>query len=110
MSKLSELKVGDSVILITAAGFKRVAKIQRETKTYFEVSGNLYSRRNGRLRGADLWNMITITPATEKQIEEWNQGQKKMKIVSKIIQHGLMALTLEQLEQITEWQERKGWG
>ena len=108
MSELSELNVGDRVILITAAGFRNVAKIQRETKTYFEVSGNLYSKRNGRLRGADLWNLSSITPATEQQIEEWNQDQKKMKLMSKILKRGLKALTLEQLEQIAEWQERKG--
>lgn len=46
MRKLEELKVGDEVV-VTESTTKRIAKIERVTKTYLVVDGVRYNRSQG---------------------------------------------------------------
>lgn len=69
MKELKDLVVGDDV-LITSRYYRRIAKVDKVTKTQIVVDNVRFRRDSGWQCGGDSWNRKSISVPTEKEISD----------------------------------------
>lgn len=69
MKELKDLIAGDDV-LVVGMSCRRIAKVDKVTKTQIVVNNTRFRRDSGWQCGSDRWNNKTISVPTEKQIVE----------------------------------------
>ena len=69
MKELKDLVVGDDV-LVTGMYYRRIAKVDKVTKTQIIVNNARFRRNSGWQCGSDRWNVTRISVPTEKEISD----------------------------------------
>lgn len=69
MKELKDLVAGDDV-LVVGRSCRRIAKIDKVTKTQIVVNNARFRRDSGWQCGSDRWNVTRISVPTEKEISD----------------------------------------
>ena len=69
MKELKDLIAGDAV-LVVGRSCRRIAKIDKVTKTQIVVNNARFRRDSGWQCGSDRWNVTRISVPTEKEISD----------------------------------------
>lgn len=78
MKELKDLKVGDDV-LVTGISYRRIAKVNKVTKTLIIVGNTRFRRESGWQYGGDGWNLRSISVPTKKVIAEIKEENHRKK-------------------------------
>jgi len=114
MSDLSNVKVGDSVMVrIGTASASQPIKVTTASKTRFKCSGMEFRIKDGTQVGASKWDFTRATGiATPADIAEWNEYVRYEKALQAVVsndRNDWRTLTLDQLTTIAKWlEEAKG--
>lgn len=80
MKELKDLVVGDDV-LVTGMYYRRIAKVDKVTKTQIVVDNARYRRNSGRQCGDDIWDRKSISVPTEKEISDVKEENFRKKLI-----------------------------
>ena len=69
MKELKDLVEGDEV-LVTGMSYKRIAKVDKVTKTQIVVDNARFKRDSGWQCGSGIWNRRRVSVPTEKEISD----------------------------------------
>ena len=69
MKELKDLVAGDEVLVIGTFN-RRIAKVDKVTKTQIIVNNARFRRNSGWQCGSDRWNVTRISVPTEKEISD----------------------------------------
>lgn len=112
MKKLEDLQIDDEVI-IDYATYKRVGVVIRTTKLYIEVksgcSTQMYSKKNGRLKGCPEYSAPRILVATDElkaEVEESNRRTRYQIVIRTCDMNSLPTDKLEQIYNIVKSEEK----
>lgn len=99
MKELKDLVVGDDV-LITSRYYRRIAKVDKVTKTQIIANNDRFRRDSGWQCGSDNWDRKIISVPTEKEISDI-----KEEILRKILFHTISSfdfnrLSTDELKQV----------
>lgn len=90
------MKVGDKVAVLNMQGYVvQIANIERETKLYWIVGGDKYSK-NGLIEPGSGWSRNSIEPLTQKHVDEIKQSR----IARKLSATNWSNIDLETLEKV----------
>lgn len=99
MKELKDLVVGDDV-LVTCMSCRRIAKIDKITKTQIVVGNTRFRRDSGWECGGDRWNVRRISVPTEKEITEIKEETLCKKLIFAISFFNFKHLSITELEQV----------
>lgn len=99
MKELKDLIAGDDV-LVVGMSCRRIAKIDKVTKTQIVVANTKYRRDSGWQCGSDRWNVRRISVPTEKEISEIKEETLRKKLIFAISSSDFKHLSITELEQI----------
>lgn len=68
MKELKDLVVGDDV-LVKGMSYKRIAKVDKVTKTQIVVDNARFKRDSGWQCGSDIWNRRRVSVPTERKYQ-----------------------------------------
>ena len=100
MKELKDLQVGDEVVIEGLGYLRRLAKIERMTKTLFVVKGFRFNRKTGRQHENLGWESKFISIPTNEQKERLLEAQRKSNIISYIEKFNFDSLSVEELLQV----------
>lgn len=80
MKELKDLVAGDDVLVI-GMHRRRIAKVDKVTKTQIVVNNARFRRDSGWQCGSDRWNVRRISVPTEKQIAEIKEENFRKKLI-----------------------------
>ena len=83
MKELKDLQVGDEVLVI-GRSCRRVAKIDKVTKTQIVVNNDRFRRDSGWQYGGDSWSRKSIRVPTEKEISDVKEENFRKKLIYEI--------------------------
>ena len=72
MKELKDLVAGDEV-LVTGTLHRRIAKVDKVTKTQIVIDNDRFRRDSGWQCGSDRWNVRRISVPTEKEISDFKE-------------------------------------
>ena len=79
---LSELKVGDRVIVSSNRNYDYLKKVKRLTKTVIVLDNNMrYNRSTGGGKGEDAWSMTSLMEANPTNITILKEVIEKRKLI-----------------------------
>lgn len=99
MKELKDLVVGDEV-LVTGMSYKRIAKIDKVTKTQIVVANARYKKDSGWQCGRDRWNLRKISVPTEKEISDIKKEYFRKKLIYAISSFDFKRLSTDELKQV----------
>lgn len=99
MKELKDLVVGDAV-LVVGVSCRRIAKIDKVTKTQIVVDNVRYRRNSGWQCGGDRWNVKSISVPTEKEISDVKEENLRKTLVYAISSFGFKRLSTDELKQV----------
>lgn len=99
MKEIKDLQVGDSV-LVTGMSYKRIAKVDKVTKTKIVVDNARFRRNSGWQCGIDRWNLRKISIPTEKQIAEIKEENLRKTLFYAISSFDFKRLSTDELKQV----------
>lgn len=99
MKEIKDLQVGDSV-LVTGMSYRRIAKIDKVTKTQIVVDDARFNKNSGCQCGSNIWNCRKIYVPTEKQIAEIKEENFRKKLVYAISSFNFERLSTDELKQV----------
>lgn len=99
MKELKDFVVGDDV-LVTGMSCRRIAKIDKITKTQIVVGNTRFRRDSGWECGGDRWNVRRISVPTEKEITEIKEETLRKKLIFAISSFNFKHLSITELEQV----------
>ena len=99
MKELKDLVVGDDV-LITSRYYRRIAKVDKVTKTQIVVDNARFRRDSGWQRVSDIWDRKRISVPTEKEITEIKEETLRKKLIFAISSSDFKHLSITELEQV----------
>lgn len=99
MKELKDLVVGDDV-LVVGRSCRRIAKIDKVTKTQIVVNNARFRRDSGWQCGGDRWNVRRISVPTEKEISEIKEETLRKKLIFAISSSDFKHLSIAELEQV----------
>lgn len=99
MKELKDLVAGDDV-LVVGWSCRRIAKIDKVTKTQIVVNKTRFRRDSGWQCGSDRWNNKTISVPTEKQIVEIKEENLRKKLIYAISSFDFKRLSTDELKQV----------
>ena len=99
MKELKDLVVGDAV-LVVGVSCRRIAKIDKVTKTQIVVNNARFRRDSGWQCGGDRWNVRIISVPTEKEISEIKKETLRKKLIFAISSSDLKHLSIAELERV----------
>ena len=101
MNDLSNIKVGDKVIVYGGYGGETIKEVEKITpKGFIRVNGILYNQ-TGTQRSSDRWFFSRIEPVTEEKIEKLRRRDYVRKITNKIV-NMQKSFTYDQAVKIAE--------
>ena len=101
MKELSNLQVGDKVIVYEKYGDRKIATVERITKTLVVVKGIKYRKSDGFESGTGgLFSRSIDIPKDEGQIKEIELEVRKKLIIHRIHNFNLNDYPLEVLEKV----------
>ena len=99
MKELKDLVVGDDV-LVTGTFHRRIAKVDKVTKTQIIIDNARFRRDSGWQCGGDRWNVRKISVPTEKEISDAKEENLRKKLVYAISSFYFERLSTDELKQV----------
>lgn len=99
MKELKDLVVGDDV-LVTSMCHRRIAKIDKVTKTQIVVDNVRFRRDSGWQCGSDRWDRKRISIPTEKEISDVKEENFRKKLIYAISSFDFKRLSTDELKQV----------
>lgn len=99
MKDLKDLVIGDDV-LVKGMSYKRIAKVDKVTKTQIVVNNARFRRDSGWQCGSDRWNVRRISVSTEKEISDVKEENLRKKLVYAISSFDFKRLSTDELKQV----------
>lgn len=99
MKELKDLVVGDEV-LVTGMSYKRIAKVDKVTKTQIVVDNARFRRNSGWRCGSDMWNKRRVSVPTEKEISDVKEENLRNTLVYAISSFDFKRLSTDELKQV----------
>lgn len=99
MKELKDLVVGDDV-LVTSMCHRRIAKIDKVTKTQIVVDNVRFRRDSGWQCGGDRWDMKRISVPTEKEISDIKEENLRKTLIYAISSFDFERLSTDELKQV----------
>ena len=99
MKELKDLVAGDEV-LVVGISCRRIAKIDKVTKTQIVVNNARFRRDSGRQCGGDTWNRKSISVPTEKEISDIKEENFRKKLIYAISSFDFKRLSTDELKQV----------
>lgn len=98
MKELKDLVVGDDV-LVKGMNHRRIAKVDKVTKTQIVVDNVRFRRDSGWQCGGDKWNVRIISVPTEKEISDIKEENRNTLIYA-ISTFDFKRLSTDELKQV----------
>lgn len=99
MKELKDLVAGDDV-LVVGMSCRRIAKIDKVTKTQIVVNNARYRRNSGWQCGGDRWNVKSISVPTEKEISDIKEENLRETLIYSISSFDFKRLSTDELKQV----------
>ena len=99
MKELKDLVVGDDV-LVTSMCHRRIAKIDKVTKTQIIVNNARFRRDSGWQCGSDRWDSKSISVPTEKEISDIKEENLRKTLIYAISSFDFERLSTNELKQV----------
>ena len=99
MKELKDLVVGDDV-LVTGMYYRRIAKVDKVTKTQIVIDNARFRRDSGCQCGGDSWNRKSISVPTEKEISDVKEENLRKILINTISSFDFKRLSADELKQL----------
>ena len=99
MKELKDLVVGDEV-LVTGTFNRRIAKVDKVTKTKIVIDNARFRRDSGCQCGVDSWNRKSISVPTEKEISDVKEENIRKILINTISSFNFERLSTDELKQV----------
>lgn len=99
MKELKDLVAGDEV-LVTGTFHRRIAKVDKVTKTQIVIDNTRFRRDSGRQCGSDRWDMKSIFIPTEKEISDIKEENFRKTLIYSISSFDFKRLSTDELKQV----------
>ena len=99
MKELKDLVVGDEV-LVTGTFNRRIAKVDKVTKTQIVIDNARFRRDSGWQCGSDRWNVRRISVPTEKEISDVKEENLRKILINTISSFDFNRLSTDELKQL----------
>lgn len=99
MKEIKDLVVGDEVLVI-GMHRRRIAKVDKVTKTQIVVDNARYRRNSGLQCGDDIWDRKSISVPTEKEISDIKEENLRNTLVYAISSFDFKRLSTDELKQV----------
>lgn len=99
MKELKDLKAGDDVV-VTGTFHRRIAKVNKVTKTQIIIDNARFRRDSGWQCGGDSWNRKSISVPTEKEISDIKEENLRKKLIYAISSFDFKRLSTDELKQV----------
>lgn len=99
MKELKDLVAGDEV-LVVGISCRRIAKIDKVTKTQIVVDNVRYRRNSGWQCGGDSWSRKSISVPTEKEISDIEEENLRKILIYAISSFDFERLSTDKLKQV----------
>ena len=99
MKELKDLVVGDDV-LITSMYYRRIAKVDKVTKTQIVVNNARFRRDSGWQCVSDSWDRKIISVPTEKEISDVKEENLRKALIYVISSSDFERLSTDKLKQV----------
>ena len=99
MKELKDLVVGDEV-LVTGTFNRRIAKVDKVTKTQIVIDNARFRRDSGWQCGSDRWNVRIISVPTEKEISDVKEDNIRKILINTISSFNFERLSTDELKQV----------
>lgn len=104
MKELKDLIAGDEV-LVTGTFRRRIAKVDKVTKTQIVVDNARFRRDSGWQCGSDRWNVTRISVPTKKEISDIEEEDLRKALIYVISSSDFERLSTDKLKQVYECQK-----
>lgn len=99
MKELKDLVAGDEV-LVTGTLHRRIAKVDKVTKTQIVIDNARFRRDSGWQCGSDRWNVRRISVPTEKEISDVKEENLRKILFNTISSFDFIRLSTNELKQV----------
>lgn len=99
MKELKDLVAGDEV-LVTGTFHRRIAKVDKVTKTQIIIDNARFRRDSGWQCGSDRWNVRRIYVPTKKEISDIKEENFRKKLLYAISYFDFKRLSTDELKQV----------
>ena len=99
MKELKDLIAGDDV-LVVGMSCRRIAKIDKVTKTQIVVNNARFRRDSGWQCGSDSWSKKSISVPTEKEISDIKEENLRKILIHTISSFDFNRLSTNELKQV----------
>ena len=99
MKELKDLVAGDDVIVIGTFR-RRIAKVDKVTKTQIIIDNARFRRDSGWQCGSDRWNIRRISVPTEKEISDIKEENLRKILIHTISSFDFERLSTNELKQV----------
>lgn len=99
MKELKDLVVGDDV-LVRGMHRRRIAKVDKVTKTQIVVNNARFRRDSGWQCGGDSWSRKSISVPTEKEISDIKEENLRETLIYAICSFDFKRLSTDELKQV----------
>ena len=99
MKELKDLVAGDEV-LVTGTLHRRIAKVDKVTKTQIVIDNDRFRRDSGWQCGSDRWNVRRISVPTEKEISDVKEENLRKILINTISSFDFKRLSTDELKQV----------
>ena len=99
MKELKDLVAGDEV-LVTGTLHRRIAKVDKVTKTQIVIDNDRFRRDSGWQCGVDSWYRKSISVPTEKEISDIKEENFRKELLYAISSFDFKRLSTDELKQL----------
>ena len=99
MKEIKDLVAGDDV-LITSRYYRRIAKVDKVTKTQIIANNARFRRDSGWQCTSDNWDRKSISVPTEKEILDIKEENLRKTLVYAISSFNFESLSTDELKQV----------
>ena len=99
MKELKDLVAGDEV-LVTGSLHRRIAKVDKVTKTQIIANNARFRKDSGWQCGSDSWDSKSISVPTEKEISDVKEENLRMELLYAISSFDFKRLSTDELKQV----------
>lgn len=99
MKELKDFVAGDEV-LVTGTLHRRIAKVDKVTKTQIVIDNARFRRDSGWQCGGDRWNVRRISVPTEKDISDVKEENLRKTLIYSISSFDFKRLSTDELKQV----------
>ena len=99
MKEIKDLVVGDDV-LVTGMYYRRIAKVDKVTKTQIIANNARFRRDSGWQCGRDRWKVKRISVLKEKEISDVKEENLRKILIHTISSFDFERLSTDELKQV----------